>query len=348
MEMQRTLALLRQKYENRDFTNYAVYVGIGDNEWTTFAPDTDENTYFDMASCGKILHTTPLVMQAISEGKFTLDTTLAELLPDVPHDKQNIPIRQLLTHSSGIVRYEFPRETVQQGDAAILRYILDSPLAYAPGSKYIYSCNGMNLLALILERIYARSTEQLFIERIKNPLGLTRAAFRVAKDEPNRAICYRCGNDDSIFDDENVRMMDRICGAGGDFFPLRDVLKVVNAVMDKDPRYYPSHFYDLAETDYTPNYAEGRGLGWLMVDDRYPQTGKLFPAGSFGHCGHTGQSIFMNRDLNLRVVLLTNATRGNSAKHNFATYDYGEVMRMRADIHNAICDDLIAEGLLPA
>lgn len=78
----------------------------------------------------------------------------------------------------------------------------------------------------------------------------------------------------------------------------------------------------------------------MVVDEKYSQTGKLFPVGSFGHCGHTGQSFFVNRKENLFVIVLTNATRFLNSKSNFTGYDYNEICRMREEIHNEILTDL--------
>ena len=72
----------------------------------------------------------------------------------------------------------------------------------------------------------------------------------------------------------------------------------------------------------------------------------LFPLGSFGHCGHTGCSFFMNREKNMYVIILTNATRFLNMKNNFNGYDYGVIMKMREDIHNEIYKDLQNGGLL--
>ena len=46
------------------------------------------------------------------------------------------------------------------------------------------------------------------------------------------------------------------------------------------------------------------------------------------------------------AIILTNATRCLNRKGGFHGYDYGIVMKMREDIHNAIADDLSAQGLL--
>ena len=120
----------------------------------------------------------------------------------------------------------------------------------------------------------------------------------------------------------------------------------ITAIVEKNEKLYSEKLFNLAETDYTPNYDEGRGLGYLVVDGRYKQTGKLFPKGSFGHCGHCGQSFFISREKNMYVILLTNATRFAAMKNDFKHYDYGITMKMREDVHNAIYKDLTEEEVL--
>jgi len=347
MILKHTQELLQRKLAEEAFDSYAVWVGLGEDEIILTSDNVDGDTLFDIASCGKILHTMPLILQAIGEGKFTLESTLDEFFDNVPEEKKKITIHQLLTHTSGIIRIPLSKEVCAQGIDVVAAYMLAHPLAFEPGSNYTYSCNGMFLLGFILEKLYGKTLDVLFEEKIKQPLGMTRSRFVIGIDEPNAAICYsRREPGESRFDDDNVRAMGRPGGSGGSFFTLNDVRKYVKAVMEKSDLLLPNAFYDPAEVNYTPDYAEGRGLGFLVVDDKYPQTGTLFPVGSFGHCGHTGQSIFMNRELNLRVVVLSNATRFLRKKSNFTHYDYGVIMAMREEIHNEIKRDLVAEGLL--
>ena len=104
--------------------------------------------------------------------------------------------------------------------------------------------------------------------------------------------------------------------------------------------------FDLAEKNYTEGLGEAWGLGWLFVDENYKQTGRLFPIGSFGHCGHTGTSLFFNRKKDLYVIILTNATRFLNMKNNFKGYDYSVIEKMREEIHNEIYKDLNEQGLI--
>ncbi len=344
MELKITERLMEDKLKNKEFDSYAVYVKIGENEHTFYSDNVNEDTYFDIASCGKILVTSPLILQAISKGMLSLDSTLNEFFKDVSEDKKEITVKQLLTHTSGIVRHNYSQDLRGKSHDDVAKEILERPLGYEPGKEYVYSCSGMILLGFILEKIYGDSLENLFEKFLKKPLSYTRSKFNIEVNEKNSAICYRSENTDGLsspWDDENIRIMQTSAGSGGQFFTLSDIKKYTNSILEKDEKLYSKEMFSIAEKQYTPHCAsESRGLGWLYVDEKYHQTGKLFPKGSFGHCGHTGQSIFFNREKDMCVVILTNATRFLSMRSGFKGYDYGKIMKMREEIHNAIFRDL--------
>lgn len=348
--MEKTEKLLKQKLELKEFDSYAVFVYKNGRERFMHSDNVDADTYFDMASMGKILVTSPLVLKAIDEGKLSLSDTLGKFLENVPEDRKDITIEQLLTHTSGIVRCPISPESVSKGHDAVADFIIANPLAFAPGENMIYSCNGMILLGYVLEKLYSADLEKIFEEKLKKPFGYTRSKFNIELDEANAAICYRSENVDGLahpWDDENIRVLQTSAGSGGQFFTMNDVVKYAKAVMAKDERLYSGELFDKAEQNYTPSGDEGRGLGWLYVDESYPQTGKLFGEGSFGHTGFTGMSIFFNRKDDMFVVMFTNATRFSAIKHNFECLDYeGDTCRIRRELHNAIFEDLSAEGLI--
>jgi len=341
MQLKCTKNLLKEKYNNNDFDSYAVLVHYGDGEMLLTSENVNEYTYFDVASMGKVLITSSLALQAISRGRLSLNNTLDEFFEVKDDIKKKITIKQLLTHTSGIIRHPVTKEAVEKGNDGIAEEVLSHPLAYVPDTNYIYSCNGMILLGFILEKIYNKSLEEIYNENISEPLMLKRTAFEIGFDEENAAVCYRWKEGEKQrFDDENVLMMGKTAGSGGQQSCLYDIQKFIKAVLEKDELLYSKEWFEIAEKNYTPNFSEGRGLGYLVVDEKYPQTGKLFPVGSFGHCGHCGQSFFVNREKNLYVIILTNATRHLNMKNDFRGYVYGEIMKMREEIHNAIYEDL--------
>lgn len=324
---------------------YGIFVCRGENKTFLHSENVNSDTYFDIASMGKILVTATLILKAVGEGKLSVNDTLDKFFKNVPDDKKKITIKQMLTHTSGIVRCPIPREVADRGNEKTAEHIIGNPLAYEPGEGKIYSCNAYILLGFIIEKIYNLPLDEVFYKYTKPALGLTKSCFNIAVDEENAARSYsRREVGEYRADDENVYNMRGIAGSGAQFWTMADMEKFCDAIMEKSEKLYPKEIYDLAEQSYTGKLGDdANGLGWLMVDERYKQTGNLFPDGSFGHCGHTGCSFFFNRKENMYVAILTNATRNLWLKNNCTGYDYGIICKMRENIHNAIAEDLKAD-----
>lgn len=345
MELKYTEQLMADELAKGTFGDYALLVYKGGDEAFISSANVDEDTYFDIASMGKVLITSALILRGAGEGRFSLDDTLDKFFADVPDDRNKITVRQLLTHTSGIVRFELPDEAAGYSREQQAKLIIANPLKYAPGSDYTYSCNGYILLGFIAEIVYGEMLDKLYFRYIKPSLGLTRSTFNIAGDEPNAVVSYsRREMGEYRADDRNVRILRGIAGNGASFWTAADIRRYIDSVFAKDGKLYAPELHAESELNYTPNFSEGRGLGYLYVTETYKQTGRLFPVGSFGHCGHTGTSFFMNRELDMFVILLTNTTRYSNIRSGFKGYDYGDTIRMRERVHNAIADDLFGKA----
>ncbi len=344
MNLINTEKLLKQKLENKELDTYAVLVHYQGDEKAVFSENADEYTYFDIASMGKVLITSTLILQAVSRKKLDLEDTLDMFFEVEDDEKKKITVKEMLTHTSGILRKPITEQGVAGGIDGIAGEILSYPLGYAPGTNSIYSCNPFILLGYILEKLYGKPLEEIYHENLAGPLGLKRTAFEIALDEENAAVCYRWKDTPAKrYDSDRVLLMGTPGGSGGQQSCLYDIQKFIDAVLQKSELLYFGEYFEMAEKNYTSDFADGRGLGYTITNEQYRQTGKLFPLGSFGHTGHTGQSFFINREKDLYVILLTNATRFSFMKRNFEGYDYQETMTMREEIHNAIYEDLCAE-----
>ena len=349
MNLEKTELLLNRKLQEKNFDSYGVLVSVGNEKKFLHSVNVNADTYFDIASMGKVLVTSTLILKSIDEKVLSLDDTLQKFFDNVPSEKKTITVGQLLTHTSGIIRYSIPQEAADKGSDAVANFILSCPLAYAPGTCCTYSCNGMILLGYILEKIYNMPLEKIFDEKVKKTLGYTRSKFNISIKEPNAAVCYRTDGLNGLehpCDDENIRILKTSAGSGGQFFTMADIEKFADAVMCRSNSLYSETIFDNAERNHVTNFGEAWGLGWLYVDEKYHQTGKLFPAGSFGHTGHTGTSMFFNRRMDMYVIILTNATRFLNMKNNFNGYDYGSIEKMREEIHNEIFEDLKMQSMI--
>jgi CubicO group peptidase (beta-lactamase class C family) len=140
----------------------------------TGVPATTDSV-FQIGSNTKLM-TTTLIMQLVDDGKVELDAPVRTYVPSfelaVPGAEQ-ITIRQLLTHTSGIQGDFF--EGFGRGDEAIGRYVealatLD--LVYPPGQLWSYCNSGFVLAGYVAEQVTGLPYHQLLRERICAPAGL--------------------------------------------------------------------------------------------------------------------------------------------------------------------------------
>jgi len=114
---------------------------------------------FDLCSIGKN-YVAALVLQLVEEGRFTLDDPLHKWLPDYPNIDNNITIRQLLNHTSGI--YDFvkhsrsPFQMVYKStkiwtQKQILAELVNKPY-FTPANGWHYSTTNYILLRMIVEK----------------------------------------------------------------------------------------------------------------------------------------------------------------------------------------------------
>ena len=78
MKLKQTRALMQRKLEETAFDAFGILIGCKGEEEAFFSENANEDTLFDIASCGKVLHTVPLALQAIGEGRLSLDSVLDE------------------------------------------------------------------------------------------------------------------------------------------------------------------------------------------------------------------------------------------------------------------------------
>jgi CubicO group peptidase (beta-lactamase class C family) len=131
------------------------------------------NRYSHVWSVTKSVVST-LVGIAIAEGKISsLDATLPELLPDhaakMSADQRSITLRQLLTMSAGV---SDNRSGPRLSDGTVAS-ILKLPLQAIPGTQFIYSDPGAQLVSAILAEATSMTTLDYARAKLFEPLGIS-------------------------------------------------------------------------------------------------------------------------------------------------------------------------------
>lgn len=291
-----------------------------------------ENTLFDMASVTKILSPTMVALRFIEEGRLCLSDRIGDFFA-APEDKKEITIFNLLTHTSGIRPYV---SIVDQAPSLeeVIETILSLKLAFPVGRNVGYSCLGFIVLGKILELVGGAPLDILSQKYVFEPLAMKSTTFKpegeniAATDyDPQNGICSL-----GIVNDHNSRFLGGIAGNAGVFSNLDDLsnfaLMLANMGYFKGRQYLSSATFAKAITNWTPQFDQTRGLGFLLTDTKIDPPGELFSTGSFGHTGYTGTSVFVDKETGLYVILLTN--RVHSKKLD------DRILRFRRVFHNAI------------
>ena len=298
----------------------------------------DSKTLFDMASVTKIMATTTLALIAIDKKLLSIDDPVSKFFT-TPDDKKTLTVKNLLTHTMGIGHK--PLNIEENNYENIQNYILSLPSDVKIGSEVLYSCPGYILLGKIIEKIFGDRLDRLFLQYIAKPLDLKNTSFLPLKNQ-HFINSNSTDAEIGIVNDYNCKFLGGVAGNAGLFSNMEDICKYINMLQNYGKPLITRETFNSAIKNYTINMSESRGLGFLYVDKKYKQTGNLFSEGSIGHCGHTGQSLFVDLKSGFYTVILSDATLSVQEKYGYDKYEI--VMKMREEIHNALYKDLKKGG----
>jgi CubicO group peptidase (beta-lactamase class C family) len=196
--------------------------------------------------------------------------------------------------------------------------VLSTQLEYAPGTRYVYSDLGADLLGFVVEAISGERLDQFLEHRLFAPLGMTDTHFR-----PADSLRYRIAPTElhpprgyplqGEVHDENAYALGGIAGHAGLFSTAAD-LSVFAQMMLNGGEYDGKHiFSDSTVAVFTRRTAGHRALGWDTADGDFG-SGQYLTERAYGHTGFTGTSMWIDPDREMFVILLTNRVHGATAK----------------------------------
>jgi SSS family transporter len=135
-----------------------------------------EYTIFDMASLTKCLVTATAIMQLYEAGKLQFDDPVAKYLPAfAANGKENVTIRQLLTHYSGLpadVDLKDPWGLAAPDKAEGIRRAMESSLEAKPGTTFKYSDINFITLGTLVEKLSGQTLDIYAQQQIFIPLQM--------------------------------------------------------------------------------------------------------------------------------------------------------------------------------
>ena len=133
-------------------------------------------TPFQLASISKTF-TAAAILLLQEEGGLDIDDPVRKHIPEFPYE--DITVRMLLTHTSGLHNYMYlverywKKETPPDNEDMLELFVRhQSGLNFRPGTRFAYSNTGYAFLGLIIERVSGKSYADFLKENIFDPLGM--------------------------------------------------------------------------------------------------------------------------------------------------------------------------------
>ena len=275
------------------------------------------DTIFDLASLTKVIATTTAVMQLVERGMISLEDPVADYWPEFKaHGKEDITVRELLTHYSGL-RPDLDLKPEWSGYETALPMIVEETPVAVPGTRFIYSDINFETLGEIVRRVSGQPLEVFCAQNIFQPLGMKDTFFSPPPAVHDRIAPtqYQLGETGKMLwgevHDPTAYNMGGVAGHAG-LFSTADDLAIFAQLLLNGGTYAgarvlsPLTVEKMTTPQAPPDAMILRGLGWDIDSPYASNRGELYPLGSYGHTGWTGTSIWIDPVSRTYVILLTN------------------------------------------
>jgi CubicO group peptidase (beta-lactamase class C family) len=232
--------------------------------------------------------------------------------------RREVTFHMLLAHSSGLPAYEQLFRKARSGEE-LLGAALNTPLTANPSSCAEYSDIAFIILGAALEQLAGESLDTFSQREIFGPLGMIRTTFKPSPElhsqipptaderETTVGSRFRKRMIQGEVQDENASVLGGVAGHAGLFSTSEDLARFANAMLSGGrPILRPETLALFTRRESEPA-GTTRALGWDTPSSP-SQSGKYFSAGSFGHLGYTGTSLWIDPVRQLSITLLTNRT----------------------------------------
>ncbi len=316
--------VIQEEIEKGNFPGAVVLVGR-ENEilyWKAFGhqviePDAEpmsKDTVFDLASMTKPIATATSIMILRDRKAIDLDDYAGKYLPAFAcNGKEEVRIRHLLTHTSGLPAYTNADALSEQFGSPcpqkVIEKICGLEAVSKPGEEFRYSCLGYITLAKIVEVISGKSIDDFSRENIFAPLGMKHTVFNPPDSWRNDIAGTEISDAPSprgTVHDPLARLMAGVSGNAGLFSNAHDLSiycrMLLNDGVWKRRRILSSEAVALL----TSEQAYGRACGFDVNSSYSSVKGSYAPKDAFCHTGYTGTSIVCDPASKTFVIILTN------------------------------------------
>lgn len=151
----------------------------------------DSNSLFRVYSTTKLI-TNVAVFQLIEKGQLSLEDKISKYVDNLPKEWQDVKIKNLLSHSSGIPDFERNNLPTNLSNADVFERLSKEKMEFETGNQYSYNQTNYLLLAMTIEKITGQKFENYVLKNqfsdAKNKIIFNSDSF---EEIPNRIQFYR-------------------------------------------------------------------------------------------------------------------------------------------------------------
>ncbi len=280
-----------------------------------FQAPMHKDTVFDMASLTKPTSTATAVLVLIDRGKLDPNDLVAKYVPAFACDgKENVRIKHLLTHTSGLPAYTDANSLkTQYGNPCpdkVVEKICGLKAQSEPGEKFRYSCLGYITLAQIIRMVTGQGVDEFAQANVFAPLGMKHTRFcppgawqeRIAGTEIVDGELLR-----GTIHDPLARLMAGVSGNAGLFSTAADLSLYCRMLLNGGTWKGKRILSPAAVALLTTAQSHGRAYGFDASSSYSWVKGAYTSPNAFCHTGYTGTSLVCDPATGTYLILLTNS-----------------------------------------
>lgn len=229
---------------------------------------TEKSMYY-WASVSKVF-TACAIMKLQEEEKLDLDDYVKQYIPNFETKKgeylsDSITIRHLLSHTSGLPKFGrkwlVTNSKNQKALSLHSKHLQKVKLKNLAGETYLYSNWGMNILAMIVEKISNMNFDEFVQQSFFNKLALNQSTFQEVNNLKDTSLAnlhvWSKKKKQYIFQEKQV-FLNASKGAGGLKMSINNMALWMMACLQQDPRILQQTSFNEMWTQYKSFQA----LGW--------------------------------------------------------------------------------------
>ena len=278
-----------------------------------------KDTIFDIASLTKPVSTAASIMILADRGLIGPNDLVGKYIPSFAcNGKEQVRIRHLLTHTSGLPAYTSAAELEKSfGNPCpdkVIEKICSLEALSEPGEDMHYSCLGYITLAKIVEVVSGKSIDRFSRENLFGPLGMKHtvytpptswtqsiAATEIVDGEPLRGTVH----------DPLARLAGGVSGNAGVFSTAHDLAVYCSALLGRSLYKGKRILSPEAVALITTAQSHGRAFGFDVSSGYSWIKGEHTSEKAYCHSGYTGTSIVCDPAVNVYLIILTNRVHPN-------------------------------------